>query len=326
MEDTKKWQERVWSDSQTNFEALALELFFHQAKNNILYNNYLQAINCSWKKISSIDEMPFLPIRFFKTHEIKTGNWKPEVLYTSSGTGGDASRHAVESESRYLQNAEKIFTQFFGSFSNYHFLALLPSYLERKGSSLISMLNYFMEKSQSKHSGFYLYNVDELINKIESLKGNRKIMLWGVTYSLLDLAEKGNFDWSDCLILETGGMKGQRAEITRGELHQKLKQQFNVKNILSEYGMTELLSQAYSMGDGIFKNPPWMKICVRDIYDPFQKLSNGKGRVCVIDLANIHSCAFIETQDAGLLYDDGSFELIGRIDNADIRGCNLMVQ
>lgn len=325
MEDTKKWQERVWAVKANTFEETAMELFFHQARHNILYARYLQAINFSPEKISSVEDIPFLPIQFFKTREVRTGNWKPEAVYTSSGTGGEVSRHAVDCESRYLQNAEKIFTRFFGPLSNYHFLALLPSYLERKGSSLISMLNYFMEKSQSPHSGFYLYNTDDLIARM-SLKGDRKIMLWGVTYSLLDLAEKGKFNWSRCLILETGGMKGQRAAIIRAELHQILKRQFNVPAVLSEYGMTELLSQAYSTGEGIFKTPPWMKICISDIYDPFQKLSIGqRGRVCVIDLANIHSCAFIETQDAGLLHEEG-FELIGRIDQADVRGCNLMVQ
>jgi len=325
MEDTKKWQERVQQTARHTFDALALELFFRQARHNALYADYLQAIRCPWEKITTVDEIPFLPIQFFKTHRLMTGRWEPEAVYLSSGVGGAVSRHGVESESRYLQNAEKIFTQFFGALSDYHFLALLPSYLERKGSSLIVMLKYFMEKSQSPHAGFYLRNTEELIHKIESIKDRRKIMLWGVAYSLLDLAAR-KFDWSRCLILETGGMKGQRAEITRDELHHTLKQQFNVKNILSEYGMTELLSQAYSLGNGIFKNPPWMKIYIRDLADPFQKIAVGRGRVCVIDLANSHSCAFIETQDAGLLYEDGSFELLGRVENAEARGCNLMVQ
>ncbi len=316
------------SINEDSFVDIALQLFRHQAEQNPVYKKYINARNIDVAKVTSLDQIPFLPISFFKTHSIITGTWNPEVEFSSSGTTGlITSRHAVKSLLFYLNNAEAIFNQFFGSIQDYHILALLPSYLEREGSSLIVMIDHFIKKSKSEHSGFYLYNQKELIQKLEWLRSsNKKVILWGVSFALLDLAEKFELDLSHCIIVETGGMKGRRKELIREELHALLCTRFNVEQIASEYGMTELLSQAYSEGKGLYNLPKWMKVMVRDINDPTQILATEKiGCLNVIDLANAHSCAFIETHDLARIDQNGYFEVLGRMDNSDLRGCNLLV-
>lgn len=316
------------SINEDSFVDIALQLFRHQAEHNPVYRKYIGARGIDVAKVTSLEQIPFLPISFFKTHTIITGTWNPEVEFSSSGTTGlITSRHAVKSLPFYLNNAEAIFNQFFGSIQDYHILALLPSYLEREGSSLIVMIDHFIKKSKSEHSGFYLYNQQELIQKLELLRSSKKkVILWGVSFALLDLAEKFKLDLSHCIIVETGGMKGRRREIIREELHAYLCDRFNVQQIASEYGMTELLSQAYSKGKGIYNLPKWMKVMVRDINDPTQILGIDKiGCLNVIDLANAHSCAFIETHDLARIRQNGYFEVLGRMDNSDLRGCNLLV-
>ena len=269
-----------------------------------------------------------MPISFFKNHAIKTGEWIEQVCYTSSGTTGQlTSKHMLPDAAFYLKNAERCFSHFFGAIEDYHFLAYLPSYLERTGSSLIAMMDYFIKKSMSAYSGFYLYNETKLLDDLEALRSSpKKTILWGVSFALLALAEKHTLDLSHCLIFETGGMKGRRKEITRQELHEKLARRFNVPVIYSEYGMTELFSQAYSSGS-TFKCSPTMKVLARDITDPFLVGLYGEtGALNVIDLANIHSIAFIETEDIGKVYQNGAFEVLGRVDNSDARGCNLLLE
>ncbi len=306
-----------------------MQLFRFQAVNNPLYSSYLQHRGVDYTKIASLSQIPFLPITFFKSHSIVSGNWKPEIEFSSSGTTGlTTSRHKVWSLPFYLSHAEKTFEQFFGPLQGYHFLALLPSYLEREGSSLVAMMEHFIKQSQSPDSGFYLFNQDELIKKIDALRSNKKkVILWGVSFALLDLAEKFEIDLSHCIIIETGGMKGRRKEWVREELHAFLCQRFNVKQIGSEYGMTELMSQAYSHGNGQYHAPHCMKVLIRDINDPYQNGPPGRaGAINIIDLANAHSCAFIETQDLGKIGQNGYFEVLGRMDNSDLRGCNLLVE
>jgi len=314
--------------NESNFEDIALKLFSFQYKNNLLYQTYVNHLGKDPRSINSLDKIPFLPIRFFKSHTVVCGTWKPESVFTSSATSGTiVSKHFVPSLDFYLKNALIIFQRFYGPIDNYHFLALLPSYLERSGSSLISMIDYFIRKDLSGQSGFYLNNHDELVSKIAELKkSNKKIILWGVSFGLLDLAEKFEIDLSSCIVMETGGMKGRRKEWVREELHKFLHKKFNTKQIHSEYGMTELLSQAYSAGQGYFQAPAWMKMQIRDINDPFQALGDGMiGGINVIDLANAHSCPFIETEDLGRIVSDSHFEVLGRADNSDMRGCNLLI-
>lgn len=318
----------MYSLNEGNFEDIALQIFNFQAQHNITYRDYLKHLGVDLALVKSIAHIPFLPITFFKTHNIQSGAWNANVVFTSSGTTGDQrSKHLVWSNTFYQKIAERIFTNAFGPPSDFHFLALLPSYLERDGSSLIAMMDYFIRQSKSPWSGFYLRNTNELIQKIESLRGSdRKVVLWGVSFALLELAEKGPFDWSHCMVFETGGMKGRRKELIREELHEILKAGFRVPIIHSEYGMTELMSQAYTQPDGYFRCPPWMKIVIRDINDPFTGISDGKtGGINVVDLANFHSCSFIETQDLGAAFKNGTFQVLGRFDNSDIRGCNLLI-
>jgi Acyl-protein synthetase, LuxE len=324
----QKFTSSLFSINENNVEDIALQLFRFQAEYNSLYNLYLRYRGADYTKITSLYQIPFLPITFFKSHTVISGEWKPEMEFSSSGTtGGATSRHLVWSLPFYLAQAEKTFQQFFGPLQNYHFLALLPSYLEREGSSLIAMMEHFIQQSQSEDSGFYLFNKEELIRKVEGLRqSKKKVILWGVSFALLDLAEKFEIDLSHCIIIETGGMKGRRKEWIREELHTFLCKRFNVSQIGSEYGMTELMSQAYSFGNGQYKAPNCMKILVRDINDPYQILPFGRvGAINIIDLANAHSCAFIETQDLGKIGQNGYFEVLGRMDNSDVRGCNLLV-
>jgi phenylacetate-coenzyme A ligase PaaK-like adenylate-forming protein len=311
-----------------SFDSIALELFQFQAKNNPVYAQYLEFLKIDPTSVHQIDKIPFLPISFFKTQKVKTGDWEPEVIFTSSGTTGSVtSQHLVRSLSGYQQHSKRIFEQFFGPLSGYHFLALLPSYLERQGSSLIYMVDYFIKETGSPHSGFYLHDIESLVRKLHELRNSdRKIILIGVSFALLDLAEKMRLDLSHCVVMETGGMKGRRQELTRDELHGVLKSNFNLPNIHSEYGMTELLSQAYSTENGVFKCPSGMKILIRDISDPFSKPKTSQtGIINVIDLGNFNTCSFIETQDLGRVDQNGYFEVLGRMDNSDVRGCNLLV-
>jgi phenylacetate-coenzyme A ligase PaaK-like adenylate-forming protein len=311
------------------FENKALQVFEYQYTNNNLYREFCRHLKKDPKNVLSIREIPFLPISFFKTHKISCfENETHDICFTSSGTTGTQnSAHWVKKLALYETSFIKGFEHFYGSVTDYTFLALLPSYLERTGSSLIYMMEHLIKQNNQKHNGFYLNEYNKLFTHLTSLESKKqKTILVGVTYALIDFATQNKTPLEHCVIMETGGMKGKRKEIIRKEVHALLSSSFNQKNIHSEYGMTELLSQAYSKGDGLFKCPPWMDILIRDPEDPLSLLENNKtGGINVIDLANLYSCAFIATQDLGKKHTDQSFEILGRFDQADVRGCNLMV-
>lgn len=310
------------------FNKITLDIFRFQATNNLVYKTFLNHLKVDVNTVEKIEEIPFMPIQFFKSHKIISSSAPTEQLFLSSGTTGmTQSKHYVTDVSIYEESFTKAFQQFYGEIEAYTVLALLPSYLERTGSSLIYMVNNFIEKSNNPKSGFYLNNLDELAENLQELdKNGTKILLIGVSFALLDLLDAYSFNLKNTIIMETGGMKGQRKELIREELHNILCDGFGVSEIHSEYGMTELLSQAYSKGNGIFECPPWMKIFTRDTEDALTILPEGKsGGINVIDLANINSCSFIATQDLGKTYKNGTFEVLGRFDNSDIRGCNLLV-
>lgn len=310
------------------FEKIALKVFRFQYDNNSVYREFCEFLNVEKQDVKSIEQIPFLPIQFFKSHEVLSTQEKIQETFTSSGTTGMAtSRHLVTDISLYEESYRKGFSQFYGNIENYAVLALLPSYLDREGSSLIYMVDDLIKLSNHPESGFYLNNYDELIQKLLKLDAaGENIILIGVTYALLDLIEKQHFQLKNTIIMETGGMKGKRKEMIREELHELLCNGFGVDAIHSEYGMTELLSQAYSLGNGIFECPNWMQVLIRDTEDALSYVDNGKtGGINVIDLANINSCSFIATQDLGKKQPNNSFEVLGRFDNSDIRGCNLMV-
>lgn len=314
-------------NSEKAFEKTALEVFNYQYNNNLVYQQFCKYLKIKPESITKIEQIPFLPIEFFKTHPIKTTEFTEQAIFLSSGTtGANQSKHLVKDLTVYETSFNQCFEQFYGNIEDYCVLALLPSYLEREGSSLIYMVDVLIKKSKHPESGFFLKNEQFLIEKLQFLtKNKQKTILFGVSFALLDLAEDYKIDLSNIIIMETGGMKGRREELTREELHSIYKQSFNVDFIHSEYGMTELLSQAYSKGNGIFNCPPWMKIIIRDINDPFNIIGNNKtGGINVIDLANIYSCSFIATQDLGKIGANG-FEVLGRFDNSDLRGCNLLV-
>ena len=314
--------------SGNEFKGQALAVFSRQFNHNRVYRSFCDLLNIHPSDVKELKDIPFIPIEFFKTHEMITGNHPAERVFTSSGTTGTAtSRHFVTDVSLYEMSFRKGFEEFYENINDYVVLALLPSYLERTGSSLIYMVDDLIKSSENPDSGFYLSNLDELAGKLEMLdKKGKKVLLIGVSFALLDLVEKHHFQLRNTIVMETGGMKGRRKELIRNELHSILKKGFGISSIHSEYGMTELLSQAYSKGNGIFITPPWMKVLIRDTEDPFQILENGKtGGINVIDLANINSCSFIATQDLGKSYADGSFEILGRFDHSDIRGCNLLL-
>lgn len=324
-----KLQEKIFTVDDLNFEKVALEIFHFQYTHNLVYKQFVDYLKTDINAIDSIEKIPFLPIDFFKSHTILINNATSQKLFESSGTTGMLnSKHYVADLRLYEQSFEKGFQQYYGNIEDWIILALLPSYLERDTSSLVYMVNALIQKSKNKDAGFYLNNLDELAAKLTqlSINSNKKILLIGVTFALLDFAEQFPMDLSNISIMETGGMKGRRKEMTREEVHQQLQAAFQVPTIHSEYGMTELLSQAYSFGNSIFQTPNWMRVLKRDIYNPMQVSSNkGRGALNVIDLANIYSCAFIATQDIVNIRDNGYFEVLGRIDNSDIRGCNLMV-
>jgi len=314
--------------SQKEFEKITLKVFRHQYEHNQVYQDFCSLLKKDKTNVKSLEEIPFLPIQFFKSHTVLSSSKPIQETFTSSGTSGMvSSKHLVTDLSLYKQSFRKAFSQFYGNSEDYVILALLPSYLEREGSSLIYMVNDLIESSNHPESGFYLHNYDELVQQLIKIDSSgQNVLLIGVTYALLDVVEKQTFQLKNTIIMETGGMKGKRKEIIREELHEILGNGFGVSAIHSEYGMTELLSQAYSLGNGIFECPPWMQILIRDTEDALTYVDFGKtGGINVIDLANINSCSFIATQDLGKKYPNHSFEVLGRFDSSDIRGCNLMV-
>lgn len=326
----KGW-DKIFNVTANDFEQLALEIFRFQYQHNPVYKTYVDTMKFNPEKINTLSKIPFLPIQFFKTHGIKTTDFEPACIFESSGTTQTAnSHHYVKDIDLYKQSFTKAFELFYGPIDSWCIIGLLPSYLERKNSSLVFMVDELIRQSKHPESGFYLYEYEKLSDTLRKLEEKKqKTLLIGVSFALLDFAEKYSFPLRHTTIMETGGMKGRREEMTRQELHDLLCTKFSVDSIRSEYGMTELLSQAYSKEDGIFYCPSWMKILVRDEEDPLEiqnhdSASSVKGVINVIDLANIFSCSFIATDDAGKLFKDGSFEVLGRVDNSDIRGCSLM--
>ena len=321
--------DRIFSiSSSREFEKISLEVFTHQYHHVALYRKFCDLLKISPQTVIQPSQIPFLPIEFFKSHSIIADGEKPQITFTSSGTTGSVtSKHLVSDLNWYEKSFNLAFESFYGKIQDLVILALLPSYLEREGSSLVYMVNHLIQKSGHPESGFYLDDLEKLKITLETLeKKGKKVLLIGVSFALLDLVEAHTFNLKNTVIMETGGMKGRRREMIREELHQILKKGFGVDHIHSEYGMTELLSQAYSAGDGIFTCPPWMKIYIRDPEDALTYLSPYKtGGINVIDLANYNSCSFIATQDLGKNLGDGKTEILGRFDNSDIRGCNLMV-
>jgi hypothetical protein len=314
-------------NSKSDFEKMSLKLFDYQMENNPIYAPYA-ALILKGEIPTNIYEIPFLPIEFFKQEQIICQGKGVEEVFLSSGTTGEQSKHLVADLSLYKKSYLNTFQQFYGDIKDYCILALLPNYQDREGSSLIYMVNDLITKSEHPKSGFYLNNLAELSETIKELEGKgQKVILFGVTYALLDLAAQYPQLLKHTIIMETGGMKGKRKELLKEEIHQLVQDAFLTENIHSEYGMTELLSQGYSKGKNIFNSPPWMKILIRDVNDPLSIIGNNKtGGINVIDLANIYSCPFIATQDLGKQFDNDSFSVLGRFDNSDVRGCNLLVQ
>lgn len=331
----KNFKKDLFKIDETNFGDFALRLFYFQAAHNPVYQSYLAALSIDKNEVKKLSEIPFLPIEFFKTHKIVSSQAPTEIIFESSGTtGSQNSQHHLLDADFYKNVAKHTFEKFYGKLQDYQFLALLPSYLERTNSSLVYMVADFIEQSRggagvenTNFSGFYLSHTQDLIHNLQQLQARKqKVVLIGVTFALLDFAEGKPMDLSDVIIMETGGMKGRRREMIREEVHDVLKTAFKCQQIHSEYGMTELLSQGYATKDGIFQCPPWVKILLRDTNDPFEVGTHLRnGGINVIDLANIDSCAFIETKDLGVLVDNERFKVLGRYDNADVRGCNLLV-
>jgi phenylacetate-coenzyme A ligase PaaK-like adenylate-forming protein len=310
------------------FDSLCLDIFRYQSKKNPVYRAFIQGLGIDPDVVNRVTDIPFLPVELFKTHLILSGIKEPEITFTSSGTSGTIqSKHAIADLGIYRQSFRKAFELFYGPVDQYCILALLPSYLEREGSSLVLMADDLILKSGHPESGFCLHDIAELHQRLLRLEAaSQKTILLGVTYALLDIADAYEMKLKHTIVMETGGMKGKRKELVREELHGYLCKRLGVDAVHSEYGMTELLSQGYSSGKGIFRTPPWMKISTRDTYDPLSPAKTGAtGGINVIDLANVNSCSFIATQDLGKTYPDGSFEILGRFDNSDVRGCNLLI-
>jgi phenylacetate-coenzyme A ligase PaaK-like adenylate-forming protein len=326
---TQPGKQQVFAiNNEQSFIETTLQVFQYQVANCGVYKEFIKGLNIDPADVKSVEQIPFLPVEFFKSHNVVTSIKPDEVVFTSSGTTGMiTSSHHVTDVSWYEESFRKAFSLFYGDIKDYTILALLPSYLEREGSSLIYMAQDLITESDNPNSGFFLYNHEELYKVLQNQREARKpTLLIGVTFALLNFIDNYKIDFPELIVMETGGMKGRRKEMIREELHSALCAGFGVNAIHSEYGMTELLSQAYSKGEGIFNCPPWMKIITRDTNDPFTLVGAGKtGGVNIIDLANINSCSFIATQDLGKVYEDGSFEVLGRFDNSDIRGCNLLV-
>jgi phenylacetate-coenzyme A ligase PaaK-like adenylate-forming protein len=316
--------------SKADFWGNALEIFNYQYDNNNIYHDFINSLGKDRSKIKTLYDIPFLPVEFFRNHKVITGDLPVEKIFESSGTTGTTpGKHFVIDLSLYEDSFLRSFIQFYGQPEEYLVAALLPSYTEREGSSLVYMVDNLIQRSKNPHSGFYKNNIEDIVPAIKKAKEEKqKILLIGVSFALLDMAENKPPDLSGVIVMETGGMKGRRKELTRPELHSILKEKFNAFSIHSEYGMTELLSQAYSKGDGIFYCPPWIKIIIRDPLDPLTLYTEpGRtGGINIIDLANINSCSFIATGDLGKIHEDGGFEVLGRFDNSDIRGCNLLVE
>jgi Acyl-protein synthetase, LuxE len=348
MQQAKILKQKVLQLIPKDFDSLALEIFRYQAEHNLIYKKYLQYLHIQVDTINKIENIPFLPIEFFKTQTVISGEDKTRITFESSGTTGqNTSQHHVQDPEFYVEIAEQIFEKFYGKLSDFQIFALLPSYLERTNSSLVYMVEHFIKKSGNPNSGFYLDDYEGLTKAMcNTMLPHRtektKILLIGVTFGLLDFAESGN-DLSflqnidNLIVMETGGMKGRRKELLREEVHEILTKAFHVKSIHSEYGMTELLSQGYSKGEGIFELSVSMKILLRDVNDPFHYITNSRsGGINVIDLANVDSCCFVETKDLGswelvtgdwlLVTGSPKFRILGRFDNSDVRGCNLMIQ
>lgn len=326
----KSLVKKIFSISScSEFEKTAMEVFTYQYANNILYKTYLDYLGVDPGSVTCTPDIPFLPVTMFKNHRILTAASSGKLLFRSSGTAGTVrSAHYVADPAIYETSFSEGFKMFYGDPEKLCILALLPSYIERSDSSLVYMVKGLIEKGSCRQSGFYLDNIDRLAETLMNIESDGvSSLLLGVSFALLDLVEKYSFSLKNTIIMETGGMKGKRREMIREELHSVLKTGFGVETIHSEYGMTELLSQAYSQGEGIFSAPPWMKIIIRDPYNPLARLSPGRsGGVNIIDLANIDSCAFIETSDLGKIHSDEKFEILGRFDSSDIRGCNLMAE
>ena len=314
--------------TEEEFNEACISVFNQQVENITVYKEFVEGLKVNTNTINHYRQIPFLPIQFFKSHAIISDESKSEITFTSSGTTGSVtSAHFVENVNLYEESYLTAFNRFYGDIADWCILALLPNYSEREGSSLIYMVDDLIQKSKHHNSGYFLHNHEDLHHTLLQLKAKKqKTLLIGVTYALLDFVEKKAIDFPKLTVMETGGMKGKRKEMVREELHQVLCAGFGIEKIHSEYGMTELLSQAYSKGDGIFDCPPWMKILIRDTNDPLTLIDNNKtGGINVIDLANINSCSFIATQDLGKIIKNDSFEVLGRFDNSDIRGCNLLV-
>ena len=346
-----QWNNKIFSVDPGNFERLSLDIFRFQYSNNKIYKAYTDALKINVDDVRLVSQIPFLPIGLFKSRQVKTTEFEPQLVFESSGTTHSInSHHFLKDVEIYRQSFLKGFELYYGSPRDWCIIALLPSYLQRKNSSLVFMVDELIGQTRHSQSGFYLYEHDRLCSTLKLMEAqNQKTLFIGVSFALLDFAEQYSLPLKHTIIMETGGMKGKKEEMVRDELHQQLKARFEVDAIHSEYGMTELLSQAYSKKDGIFQTPPWMKVFIRDEEDPldvsgasgssgwqtnyplmalrrspFGGFASVTGAINIIDLANVYSCSFIATDDAGKLYADGSFEVLGRIDDSDVRGCSLM--
>lgn len=313
---------------KVDFEQLCITIFHYQLQNNEIYAAWLKALNYDTSEVTTMDKIPFLPISFFKTHKVVSAEAPFDVVFSSSGTSGTTtSNHYVKDVSIYERSFHEGFERIYGNVEDLVIIGLLPSYLERNGSSLIYMCEELIKKSKQVESGFYLYEFEQLKNVLSILKNkNKKTVLFGVSYALLDFSEIQPAYWDNLVVIETGGMKGKRKEMIREELHSEIRNSWPINNLNSEYGMTELLSQAYLRDGSLFSCPDWMEVKVRDVSDPFQLIGEDKtGGLNVIDLANLDSCSFIATQDLGRVFNDGKFEVLGRFDHSDSRGCNLLL-
>lgn len=327
----KNWQKKIVKiQNRNDFFSLSKEAFLFQYNSNEVYRRWCDLLKCDIGKIDSFEDIPFLPIEFFKSHNVTClPEQKAEDYFLSSGTVSmERSKHLIYNKNYYIENTFDCFSQFFRTIENYAFICLLPNYLEQEHSSLICMMDAFVKRSNYKQSGFYAHNLQDVANiLLENKRQNIPTVLFGVTYALLDLAENYDLNLSDTIIFETGGMKGRRQELPKGEVHNILKQRFKVSNIASEYGMCELFSQAYSKGNGVFYAPRQMNVFIKEINDYKHLLTeNKRGIINIIDLANIYSCCFIETQDLGIKFANKSFSILGRVEYSDIRGCNLLYQ
>jgi phenylacetate-coenzyme A ligase PaaK-like adenylate-forming protein len=323
-------EDKIFSVTEGNFERLAIEVFHFQYALNPIYQSWVKTLGINEDQVSSIEQIPFLPISFFKTHQVLTTSFQPEIVFESSGTTGTTnSHHYVKSRQLYEESFIRGFELFYGNPDQYVILGLLPSYLERNNSSLVVMVDALIKKSNKKASGFYLYEHDQLQDLLINLRESKQqVILFGVTFALLDFAEKRKLSLPQTIVIVTGGMKGRREEMTREQVHSILNKSLGVQQVHSEYGMTELLSQAYAREEGIFQSPPWMKVLIRDEDDPLSLKTIGggeavKGAINIIDLANLYSCSFVATEDLGTVY-PGGFTVDGRLDKSDLRGCSLL--